>query len=329
VTGSAPLLGLRGIEVVAGSRTILAVEDLTVAAGETLGILGANGAGKSTLLRVAGGLRAPTRGTLLLDGRPASAAEVRRVTAAVLQRPMLRRRATVQANVETGLRFARVPRAERRRRAGEWIARLGLAGVARQRAATLSGGEAQRVSLARALVLAPRLLLLDEPFTGLDAPTRAELLADLREVLAATGATALFVSHDRHEAAAIADRLAILHGGTLRQLGEPADVLDHPADADCARLLGFENVLAPGVAARVLDRAPNGPVAVRAADLRLVPGGGAAVVERVLPFGGRTRVLASLHGARLVSDAPETGVAPGDPVAVRVADGAARLIASG
>ena len=145
-----------------------------------------------------------------------------------------------------------MPRAERIRRADEWLERLGLAGLAEPRAATLSGGEAQRVSLARALVLAPRILLLDEPFSALDAPTRAELLADLRDVLASIGAAALLVTHDRHEAAAIADRVAILHAGELRQLGPAAAVLDHPADADCARLLGFENLVEPALASRLI-----------------------------------------------------------------------------
>jgi ABC-type sulfate/molybdate transport systems ATPase subunit len=289
-------------------------------------VLGANGAGKSTLLRVAGGLRRLDGGRLLLDGRPARAPDVRRVTAAVLQRPLLRRSATVRTNVETGLRFARVPRAERRRRADAWIARLGLAELAERRASGLSGGEAQRVSLARAFVLAPRLLLLDEPVSALDAPTRADLLADLRDLLATAGTAALFVTHDRHEAAAIADRVAVLHAGTVRQYGPPDAVLDHPADADCARLLGFENVLGEDLAARLLHTPRGRAAALRAVDTRLVPGG-AGVVERVLPFGPRTRIAAVVAGTRILSDVPATDLATGDAVDVQADTGAVRLIA--
>jgi ABC-type sulfate/molybdate transport systems ATPase subunit len=312
------VIGLRDVEVVAGGRAILALEALDVAEGETLAVLGANGAGKSTLLRVAGGLLRPDRGELLLDGRPASADAARRASAAVLQRPLLRRAATVRANVETGLRFAGVPRDERRRRAGEWMERLGLTGLAGRRAATLSGGEAQRVSLARALVLGPRLLLLDEPFSALDAPTRAELLADLRDLLEVTATATLFVTHDRHEAAAVADRVAILHAGALRQLGPPGAVLDHPADADCARLLGFENVLPAGLAG-------PGTVAVRAAALRLELGT-AGVVERVLPFGERTRIAARIEGVRVLSDVAATTLRQGDRVDLRVDPADARPI---
>ena len=230
------MLEIRGVRVAAGGRDLLAVDRLSIDTAQTLAVLGANGAGKSTLLRVAGGLLAPSAGELLLDGRPATAAELRASSAAVLQRPLLRR-ASVAANVETGLRFARVPRQERSARATEWMKRLGLRELAGRPAHTLSGGEAQRVSLARALVLAPRLLLLDEPFGALDVPTRSELLAELRGMLAATGTAALLVTHDIREAAALADRIAILHSGKLRQSGPAREVLEAPADADCARLL--------------------------------------------------------------------------------------------
>jgi tungstate transport system ATP-binding protein len=329
VTGASPLLELRDVAVVAGGRTILGLDHLALAPGETLCVLGANGAGKSTLLRVAGGLRTPARGELRLDGVPATAPQIRAVTAAVLQRPLLRRGATARTNVETGLRFARVPREERRRRTDEWLVRLDLAGLADRRASALSGGEAQRVSIARALVLAPRILLLDEPFSALDAPTRAELLADLRDVLACIGATSLLVTHDRHEASAIADRVAILHAGELRQLGPTASVLEHPADADCARLLGFENLLEPRLASRLLGEPARHRVAVRARDVAVVPGGDMGVVERVLPFGERTRIATRVDGVRVLSDVRDPQVAAGDRVDLRAAVAAARVIARG
>jgi ABC-type sulfate/molybdate transport systems ATPase subunit len=329
VTGASPLLELRDVAVVAGGRTILGLDHLALAPGETLCVLGANGAGKSTLLRVAGGLRTPARGELRLDGVPATAPQIRAVTAAVLQRPLLRRGATARTNVETGLRFARVPREERRRRTDEWLVRLDLAGLATRRASALSGGEAQRVSIARALVLAPRILLLDEPFSALDAPTRAELLADLRDVLACIGATSLLVTHDRHEASAIADRVAILHAGELRQLGPTASVLEHPADADCARLLGFENLLEPRLASRLLGEPASDRVALRARDVAVVPRGDMGVVERVLPFGERTRIATRVDGVRVLSDVRDPQVAAGDRVDLRAAVAAARVIARG
>ena len=215
-------------------------------------------------------------------------------------------------------------------RTDEWLARLDLAGLAEQRASTLSGGEAQRVSIARALVLAPRILLLDEPFSALDAPTRAELLVDLRDVLASIGAAALLVTHDRHEAAAIADRVAILHAGELRQLGPAAAVLDHPRDADCARLLGFENLLEPALASRLLGRQTRHGVAVRAADCRLEPNGQTGTLERTVPLGAVTRAIVTVDDTRLLINAPApapdwlAALAPGSQVEVRIDEDAAR-----
>ena len=299
-----PLLELRSITVEAGDRTILQVEQLRIERGETLAILGANGAGKSTLLRVAGGLRRPTHGSVSLNGRTATPAQIRQTCAAVLQRPLLRR-GSVRANVETGLRFKGVPAAERRKRAAQWLERLGLEPLADQAADSLSGGEAQRVSLARAFALAPQLLLLDEPFGALDAPTRAELLADLRDILNTSETATLLVTHDRHEAAATADRSAVLHAGTLRQIGPTASVLENPEDAACARLLGFDNILSPAAASRVLGRLLDHAVAVRATDCRLDPdGNGAGTIERILPFGGFTRAIVAIHGIRILSDTP-------------------------
>ncbi len=268
----------------------------------------------------------------MLHGRAVTPAQVRQVCAAVLQRPLLRR-GSVRANVETGLRFRGVPAAERRKRAAQWLERLGLEPLADQPADSLSGGEAQRVSLARAFALAPQLLLLDEPFGALDAPTRAELLADLRDILTTSGSAALLVTHDRHEASATADRSAILHTGTLRQIGRTASVLDNPADADCARLLGFDNILSPASASRLLGYQLDHAVAVRATDCRLdADNGGAGTIERILPFGSFTRAIVAIHGTRILSDTPTPAserlshLEPGTNVDLHIDASAARTL---
>jgi ABC-type sulfate/molybdate transport systems ATPase subunit len=317
---TAPLLELRGIRVRAGGRILLAVDGLALEPSSTTAVLGPNGAGKSTLLRVAGALQRPDTGAVLLDGRIAGRADLRAATAAVLQRPLLRR-ASVRDNVETGLRFRRVRRPDARRRAQGWLERLGVDGLADRPAHTLSGGEAQRVSLARALAVSPRLLLLDEPFAGLDAPTRGELLADLRETLADTATAALLVTHDRHEAAALADRVALLHAGELRQEGRASEVLDHPADADCARVLGFDTVV-PG---RVVQR-HEALVALRAGDCVAAEAGDGllARLRRVVPLGPETRVIAEVGGHELCATAPAPAPAwldalrPGEELVVRI-----------
>ena len=318
-----PVLELRDVVVRAGGRTILSVPQLTLASASTTAVLGPNGSGKSTLLRTAAALLTPERGTILLDGAAAARADVRAATAAVLQRPLLRR-ASVRANVESGLRFRGVARDERRRRSQGWVDRLGIGALAARPAHSLSGGEAQRVSLARAFAVSPRVLLLDEPFSALDAPTRGELLADLRETLAATGTAALLVTHDRHEAAAFADRVAILHAGELRQEGPAQHVLDHPADADCARILGFDNVL-PG---RLLGSAAD-EVAVPPGACRLTGPGLtlAARLVRTIPLGPVWRVVLEAEGRTLHANAPEpppAGLQPGDPVELRVDPAAIR-----
>jgi ABC-type nitrate/sulfonate/bicarbonate transport system ATPase subunit len=291
-------LELEGVVVEAGGARILDVEALELPAGRTTAVLGANGAGKSTLLRVAAGLRAQSAGSVRLDGEPATPAQRRAVTAAVLQRPLLGR-GSARRNAELGLRFAGVPRAEAGRRCEPWLERLGVAAIGDRPARALSGGEAQRISLVRALVLEPRLLVLDEPFAPLDAATRGDLIGDLRELLADTGVTTLLVTHDPGEAAALGDRIAVLDRGVVRQHGARAAVLAAPADPDAARLLGYDNVLEPA-AARRFGVAAAGSVAFRAIDLELTAEPGRARVLRNVPAGGSARVTVELDGATVV-----------------------------
>lgn len=235
-----PLIELRDVAIDRGPRTILDVPRLALREGTVLAALGRNGAGKSTLLRAIGGLVEPTRGTIMLNSAPSTGPERRRLISAVLQRSLLRR-GTVASNVEAGLRFRGVERRERTARTETWLSRLDLSHLAHHDVHGLSAGEAQRVSLARALALRPRLLLLDEPFTSLDAPTKAELLGDLRGIIENERRAVLFVTHDRHEASLLADRVAILHQGKLLQEGPIADVYDQPADTTSAELVGYRN----------------------------------------------------------------------------------------
>ncbi|MBB6549698.1 ABC transporter ATP-binding protein [Nonomuraea rubra] len=243
-------IGCRDLRVRAGGRELLSVPELHVASGRTLAVLGPNGAGKSTLLRALGLLSSHrVSGQILLDGCPATPPQLREAIAAVLQRPILRR-GTVADNVISGLRFRGVGRREARARAWPWIEALGLAALADRDARSLSIGEAQRVSITRALAVGPRVLLLDEPFSGLDATTRADLLADLRAALSGQPTATLLVTHDRQEALALAEDTALLIGGRIRRHGPTAEVLDHPSDAGTARLLGYTNLLPPALTGR-------------------------------------------------------------------------------
>ncbi len=316
-----PRIGCRDLRVSARGEELLHVPRLDVAAGAVLAVLGRNGAGKSTLLRALAHLGRHRRsGEVLLDGRPAGPRELRPAVAAVLQRPVLRR-GTVAANAAAGLRMRGVARPEARRRGAHWLRALDVEHLADRDARTLSGGEAQRVALARALAVAPRVLLLDEPFTGLDAVTRADLLADLRAVLDGLDTATLFVTHDRHEARAIAGETALLVDGRIRQHGATEHVLDTPRDADCARLVGFTNLL-PAVVTGRGELLVARPEDCRAAlgpdgDGIAVPG----VVRRTVPLGGVTRVDVDTAAGPLTCLRPGAAeLAPGRAVVVAVAD---------
>jgi tungstate transport system ATP-binding protein len=234
------LLEVRDLRVRRDRRPVLEIEHLAVETGEVLAVVGPNGAGKSSLLLVLARLLKPERGEIRFDGRPAEALhdlDYRRRIGLVLQEPLLLD-TSVFENVAAGLRFRRLPKDEIARRVGTWLERLGIASLRRRPAAKLSGGEAQRVSLARAFALQPQLLLLDEPFSSLDAPTRLRLLDDLHALLAETGTTTVLITHDLAEAARLARRVAVLLDGRLRQVGSPEEVFAVPTDGDVSAFLG-------------------------------------------------------------------------------------------
>lgn len=239
-------LELRDIRVAYAGRIALDIPHFTAEPGETLTIMGPNGSGKSTLLRLLALLEKPQSGSVIHDGLPTAngrtALLLRRQLALVMQQSLFRNASTWE-NVATGLRFRHVPRHDIRRRVDRWIEKLGIAHLAKQNARTLSGGEAQRANLARALVLEPSLLLLDEPFTSLDAPAKQALLDDLFEILKELQTTTVFVTHERTEAQVLADRLAVIVEGKLRQIGTPDEVFSMPISEDVAAVVGVENIL--------------------------------------------------------------------------------------
>ncbi|MGQ0612925.1 MAG: ABC transporter ATP-binding protein [Planctomycetaceae bacterium] len=217
------------------ARALLSAISLTVADGEILALLGPSGSGKTSLVRLLLGFMVPTRGEVRLrdrrvskDGKVLVPPEERRL-AVVFQDLALWPHLTVRGNLEFGLMAQGVPKNVRDARVAEWLGRLGLGGKADRYPGTLSGGERQRVAIARALVLDPVAVLLDEPLASLDVVLKRELLTVLRAVLREAGATAVYVSHDPREAAALADRVAVLEGGRIVQTGTLDDLRADPA----------------------------------------------------------------------------------------------------
>jgi tungstate transport system ATP-binding protein len=231
-----PLVEIRDLLVTRGEHPALQLDHLAIENSEVLAVVGPNGAGKSTLLLTLARLLKPERGEISFNSWPAGAlsdTEYRRQIALVMQDPLLFD-TSVFENVASGLKFRGIAKDEIRRKVPVWLERLGVGHLAKRPAGQLSGGEAQRVSLARALVLEPRLLLLDEPFSALDPPTRSRLLDDLRALLEETATTTVFVTHDLPEAARLASQMAVIIANRLRQAGVPGAVFTAPADEDVA-----------------------------------------------------------------------------------------------
>ncbi len=242
-----PVLEARELLVHYGPQTVLDVPLFEVRPNEVLGIIGPNGSGKTTLLLCLTRLIKPASGRLFYRGAEvageADALKLHRNLAAVFQEPLLVN-ASVWDNVTLGMRLRHLPRAEVNERAAKWLARFGIAPLARRQARTLSSGEAKRTSLARAFALQPDILFLDEPFTALDSPTRQALLEDFLDVLRETKTTTVMVTHDRNEALALASRVVVLMQGRIRQSGTPAEVFGFPVDEEVAAFVEAGNVLA-------------------------------------------------------------------------------------
>ena len=273
------MLSVKDLLVKRSDQAVLQIDALDIHQGEVLAVIGPNGAGKSTLLLVLARLLLPHSGQIYFRGLPIEHENeliYRRRIALVLQEPLLMHQ-SVFDNVAAGLKFRGIPRPEIKNRTKEWLERLEISHLHNRPAQRLSGGEAQRTSLARAFALQPELLLLDEPFSALDAPTRSRLLQDLHALLSQTSITTIFITHDLDEALLLGDRVAVLLGGVLRQVGRPQDVFTAPSDGEVAAFVGVETVIAGKVAV-----SQNGQVIVEASGLHLEAVGDIPIGRQVL-----------------------------------------------
>lgn len=249
-----PVLTAKNIRVIRQQKTVLQVEDLQVFPGEVLAVIGPNGAGKSTLLLALSTLIQSQMGEICFRGMPLTEKnklDYRRRIGVVMQDPLLLD-SSVEDNVSSGLRFRHLNKAEMQRRVSYWLEKLEIAHLEKRKARQLSGGEAQRVSLARALTLEPSILFLDEPFGALDAPTHTRLLLDFQRLQREQKTTTLFVTHDLDEALLLADRVAVVMAGELRQVGKPQHVFTGPVDHEIAQFVGVETII-PGIVRDVQD----------------------------------------------------------------------------
>ncbi|NKC30782.1 ABC transporter ATP-binding protein [Falsiroseomonas selenitidurans] len=311
MTDTTPHLVLDRLTKRYGSQAAVDGVALSVVRGECIALLGPSGCGKTTTLRLVAGFILPDEGHILLNGTAIEHAPPhRRQIGMVFQNYALFPHLTAAGNVAFGLEMRDVGRAERDRRVAEALAMVGLAHLADRYPARMSGGQQQRIALARALVIRPELLLLDEPLSNLDAGLRVEMREEIARLRQAAGITTLFVTHDQEEALALADRVAVMDCGRIVECAAPAALTERPRHLFTAGFLGARSVLPGraeagafhtegGFALPLPPAAPDRPshLVLRAARLLLLPAGAGPAGALALPVvvEAATRLDDSIH----------------------------------
>lgn len=338
------LLSIRSVAKTFGRNVVLRDVSLEIAEGEFLTILGESGSGKTTLLRIVAGFESATSGELWMGGERLDARPpYRRRVNTVFQHYALFPHLTVEENVAYGLRVAKRPEAEIRQRVAEALDKVKMSAHAKKKPSKISGGQQQRIALARALVNRPQLLLLDEPLSALDANLRRQMQVELKSLQREVGIAFVFVTHDQEEAMVMSDRIALLRSGELEQVATPREIYSRPATAYVAQFIGHTNLLTGSVQNGVVRcgaltwnaSLPDGPTifSLRPEHLRLGGGAGTAGTVRVRgrvltqAFHGATElirvecadglVLVVRTAAGLMDDTVELEFSPADAVPVR------------
>lgn len=329
-----PLLDVDRLRKSFDSTGAAAVERVSLSLGESevLALLGPSGCGKTTTLRMIGGFETPDEGTIRLAGRDITdLPPEQRGIGFVFQDYALFPHLSVLDNVRFGL--AHLPRVQALKQAQDMLALVGLSDMARRKPHQLSGGQQQRVALARSLAVAPKLILLDEPFSNLDAKMRVETRQEVRRLLKASGSAAILVTHDQEEALALADRIAVMDRGRVVQVGTPDEIYRNPATAFVANFIGRSNILsgtASGMNAQTefgnlpLSRAANGSVslAVRPEQILIEPDTNGAAVITGREFRGHDQIYWVQEGERclIVISGPGAQHPIGTRVRLRICD---------
>ena len=306
-SGTQSLLSIRSVAKSFGKNPVLRDISLEIAEGEFLTILGESGSGKTTLLRIIAGFESANSGEIWMEGERLDVLPpYRRRVNTVFQHYALFPHLTVEENVGYGLRVAKLPKDEVATRVEQALAMVKMAAYAGSKPAKISGGQQQRIALARALVNRPRLLLLDEPLSALDANLRRQMQVELKSLQREVGISFVFVTHDQEEAMVMSDRIALLRMGELEQVASPREIYRRPATAYTAQFIGHTNLLRGGVLSRVarchsLDwpvGLPDGPVlfSLRPENIRVVDLAVGSSGVNVVRFRGRIRHRA-FHGS--------------------------------
>ncbi|WP_454703138.1 ABC transporter ATP-binding protein [Agrobacterium burrii] len=313
-------ISLRNIRKSYGELPVIHGVDLEISSGEFVVILGPSGCGKSTLLRMIAGLEDITSGDMAIDGRIVNHMEPReRGCAMVFQNYALYPHMTVAANIGYALKVAGVPKPERQRRVEETAKIVGLTDYLARKPVALSGGQRQRVAMARAIIREPAVFLFDEPLSNLDAKLRVVMRAEIRRLHRQLAATSVFVTHDQHEAMTLADRIIVMNGGQVEQVGTPSEIYHNPATRFVAGFVGTPamNLLEGNIAADGRFRDPHGTdikvrpeiseqyaeqavvLGIRAESVRLVEPGTPGALTTYAEFIeelGSTRIIHALVG---------------------------------